>query len=172
MVNEGGTAQIAARQNVVARARAALARARSKPIVYKLGRGGLFNPGPADSKNMCDCSGFIAWVYQFARNPAQSKGKRDFWIQTDMIVGDATKGGPKSTFVRIAEPVAGCAIVYPKQSKKGYGHIGLITDAVRCRGIDVASGPSKRNGNAISERDLTWMKSKKGWCFVIPRHLL
>lgn len=155
----------------VRRARSAAGRG----IRYGLGKGG-FDPNavlPSGKDRLCDCSGFaLAWAFYLNRTP---KKGRAAWLETSAVYADAT--GPQKTFVRISAPVAGCAVVYPDRKVNGVheeGHCAIVTDAtfdsekaVTLKGIDCSSGQSKRTGQAITERDLTFFLRRPDCAFVL-----
>lgn len=147
-----------------------IARARSvvkKGILYHMGHGGLH---PEDSKPSrdayCDCTGFAAWVLGMSRNlVATGKAHRYGmdWIETTLVYWNAHAKQPKAErlFVELAEPEPGCFVVYPDQDGDE-GHIGLVVSVQGAKlwGIDCSSGQSRRVGQAITERDLTFFKKR------------
>lgn len=163
----------------VERARSAI----GKGIRYKMGQGGFFPDAPLPDQiyrvvggwirpRLCDCSGFVAWVLGMRRDQINAKkwwSKLLPWIETTMVYADAT--GPQRVFVKIAEPVPGCLVVYG-DTEKSQGHIGVVTmvdpdvttryigiarEAGYTKGliavVDCSSGMSKKTGDAIHERD-------------------
>ncbi len=145
-----------------------VARARSatlKGIRYKLARGG-YHPGadlpgragdPATDDGIgCDCSGFVAWCLGLRRGPLPHPPPA--WIETSQVYRDAT--GPQRLFRRLAEPVAGCVVVYP-DAGGDQGHIGIVTEtAPELRGVDCSSSRSRRTGQAITERGLAFFRDR------------
>jgi hypothetical protein len=147
----------------VTRAKSALGRG----IKYELGRGG-FDPSassPADSRNRSDCSGFaLAWAFNLNRRPKKS---RDWWLSTSDVYADAMSKKP-SVFMRLKKPVIGCAVLYPDRNGE-QGHTAIITAfklnwlgrVVKLWGIDCSSSQSRKTGDAITERDLTFFMAEK-----------
>lgn len=104
--------------------------------------------------NLCDCSGYVAWVLWLSR---VKKPSRPWDIWTNAIHRDAT--GKQTVFKKLPGPEPGAIVVYPGFALGKlwhYGHTGVVT-MVTWSGdfnvIDCASGPSKRLGRAINERD-------------------
>lgn len=156
----------------VARARGAA----NRGVRYKLGKGG-FDPAqssPADFDpktgfKLCDCSGCVAWVLGMSRKPKKS---RPFWVETSAMCADAN--GRHYAFIRIDRPVPGCIVAYPDRLGSE-GHTGIVTGSTfnadgsvrSISGIDCSSGQSKRLGQAITERDLSFFLAKRGVTFMV-----
>lgn len=133
---------------------------------YGLGRGGFSVKNPIQ-KGQCDCSGFASAMLGMSRwqeeldKPWSSAIP---WIETTAIYNDAK--GAQLLFVEVAEPVAGCLVVYPDRKVAGIrrqGHVGVV-DLVESRSIDCASG---RFARAIQFRDTSfWLDKKRGGIVV------
>lgn len=152
------TLDLAKLQKRVARARLPI----HAGCLYGLGKGG-FNPAnkmPWDyvrGEKRCDCSGFVAWALGMRRDQINAKkwwSKLLPWIETTIVYRDAT--GPQKVFVEIPGPVPGCLVVYGDRGGSE-GHIALVSAFANghLTIIDCASGPSRRTGEAINERDGT-----------------
>jgi hypothetical protein len=82
----------------------------------------------------CDCSGFVCWALDVARDSAPWPGG---WINTDRMVGDAR--GQRRLFRPAERAAPGMMLVYPKPPAKARavppgggddgppGHVGIIT---------------------------------------------
>lgn len=173
-----------------AKLKARVTRARSavgKGIKYKLGEGGrvpqLSRPDDMIRlsgyyTNLCDCSGFVAWVLGMRRDQINAKkpwSKFLPWIETTMVWKDAT--GPQRVFVKIPAPAPGCLVVYG-DTGKSEGHIGIVTttfprevngvwktNAITV--IDCSSGMSRKTGEAIHERDGAFFLSNPKTIFCV-----
>lgn len=158
----------------VTRARSAL----NRGIRYKLGKGGFDpaqgSPADFDSRtgfNLCDCSGYVAWVIEISRKP---KKTRPFWVETSAMCFDANNA--KRAFMRIDKPVPGCIVAYPDRGGRE-GHTAIVTGSAfntdgsvrSISGIDCSSGQSKRLGQAITERDLSFFLTRPGCTFMVLR---
>lgn len=135
-----------------------LARARSvagRKIRYKLGAGGMVAdaPTPANIDGACDCSGFTSWALGISRRTDHPLYQRfnGGWINTDAMVHDASQA--TGFFSRLAEPVVGALIVYPRIGKT-VGHVGIVTKVAGgavSRVIHCSSGNFRNFGDAIRE---------------------
>tara|TARA_B100001094_G_C17960807_1_gene685308 strand:- start:273 stop:881 length:609 start_codon:yes stop_codon:yes gene_type:complete len=140
----------------VERARRAVGR-RTK---YILGKGG-WNPSSDTPGKECDCSGFVSWVIGKPRNYKYGSHK---WISTSDIYSDAKDG--YHLFREIEDPEPGCIVVYGDSGGR-QGHCAIVTKVEPLRGIDCSSSQSKRGGDAITERDISFFEMKNS-IFVVP----
>lgn len=134
-------------------------RAIGKHIRYALGAGGR-NPRsntPADSRNRCDCSGFVCWALGIDRRTDHPlyTAFNGGWINTDAIVFDARQ--PTGLFRPALAVEPGVLLVYGSPGRGRYGHIAIVSDVdgqanVR-RIIHCASGNFTRHGDAVAETD-------------------
>lgn len=134
--------------DVIARAKSAI----NKGIRYKLGSGGM-KPKlalPSDNK-LCDCSGFVCWVFGLSRQTDIPFYKKfGGWIYTDAMVEDI-----KSTagiFERIDTPEVGCIVVYGAGIK--IGHVGIVSkvnNGEMTKVIHCSSGNDRHFSDAIQE---------------------
>jgi hypothetical protein len=132
------------------------------------------SPADFDSRtgfNLCDCSGFVAWVIGISRKP---KTTRPFWVETSAICHDANNA--KRAFVKIDKPVPGCIVSYPDRAGRE-GHTAIVTGSAfntdgsvaSISGVDCSSGQSRRLGQAITERDLSFFLTRPGVTFMVLR---
>lgn len=135
-----------------------LARAKSvtnKRIKYRLGAGGM-NPASASPANIngeCDCSGYVCWALGVSRQTSHPLyvAFNGGWINTDAMCMD----GARSTglFELLDVPRVGALIVYPG-SKKGVGHVGIITqvfDNSAIKAVHCSAGNYRKFKDAIVE---------------------
>jgi hypothetical protein len=141
---------------ILARAQSACGHA----TVYKLGAGGR-DPDALHPGKLCDCSGYVAWVFRSPRKVPEIG-----WIETSRIVRDATHD--QRLFHRVSSPVPGDVVVYgdwtdAETGRHRQGHIGILSavpndvagaaswwDGLRVIHCSVSN--SKR-GDAIAETD-------------------
>ena len=140
----------------VARARSAVGRGTK----YVLGKGG-WNPQSEHPGTQCDCSGFISWVISKPRN---YKYGGHSWISTTDIYNDGRDGN--HLFRQIPTPEPGCIVVYG-DAGGSQGHCAIVTNTRPLEGIDCSSSQSRKTGDAISERSITFFL-KKNSIFVVP----
>lgn len=148
---------------VLDRAHSALAKGTS----YQLGAGAPFShPVPADERGACDCSGFVAWVFGYARHQptfAWLVKTNGGWMSTDGIFEDAMF--QPTGLWRPNDPKPGSCLVYPSRSYAlareidgapgpRIGHVGIITKVVGGGAktvIHCSAGNYRRYGDAIHE---------------------
>lgn len=133
---------------------------------YKLGAGG-YEWLPDFPATELDCSGFIASVLGRSRKPQDDF---PFWLSTDSIWTDC--GGSQLLFKEIPDPISGCLVVYPDANGKE-GHVGIVTTVHSggIEGVDCSSSASHVQGDAITERDLSFFLSKPGVRMCVPQWL-
>jgi murein DD-endopeptidase MepM/ murein hydrolase activator NlpD len=119
-------------------------------IKYKLGSGGM-NPNfnlPSKDK-LCDCSGFVCWVFGLSRQAKIPFYKQyGGWIYTDSMVQDINSSA--GIFERLPYPKGGCIVVYG--AGRNIGHVGIVSEVenrVMKKVIHCSSGNSKKFGAAI-----------------------
>lgn len=138
-----------------------------KGTVYSLGAGAPFlAPLPADERGGCDCSGFVAWAFQYHRyQPLYAWLRRlnGGWMNTDGIVEDTKQ--PTGLWAPDAQRNVGSVLVYPgrpyaiTQQSPGtwgmpkIGHVGVITRRVATgyRVVHCSLGNWQKAGDAIRE---------------------
>jgi len=129
---------------------------------YKLGAGG-YEWLPDFPSIELDCSGFIASVLGRSRKP-----QLDFpyWLSTDSIWNDCA--GKQKLFKQIDKPIPGCIVVYPDYNGR-QGHVAIVSEVENdtIKGIDCSSSSSKQ-GDAITERNLSFFLSKSNVRFCLP----
>jgi hypothetical protein len=121
-------------------------------IKYKLGSGGL-NPNsqlPSNDK-LCDCSGFVCWVFHLSRKTNIPFYKQyGGWIFTDSMVEDINSS--TGIFERLTVPSVGCIVVYGAGKK--IGHVGIVSEVqnnLMKKVIHCSSGNSSKFNAAIQE---------------------
>jgi cell wall-associated NlpC family hydrolase len=135
-----------------------LTRARSvagKGIGYRLGAGGInaLAKSPANTTNECDCSGYVCWALGLSRvskHPLYLQFNGG-WINTDGMCHDGERMA--GFFELLAAPKPGALIIYPG-SKKGVGHVGIVTAAeggAAKKVIHCSAGNFRKNHDAICE---------------------
>src|SRR5262245_61675576 len=111
-------------------------------IEYRLGGGAAraARRTCADAANTCDCSAFVCWAlgidkqgsYPYLVPPGKPVEPGNQWYGTDNIWNDAVHL-EVGLFQQIADPLAGCIIVFPgrrrSDGKITPGHIGLVVRA-------------------------------------------
>lgn len=161
----------------------AVARARSTlghGCVYALGHGGM-NPlteFPWDEELLCDCSG--AAMFYIGR-PRVDHG---LWMNTDAIVADSHNPGglfdivpqdpAAEQFTWVCAP--GDLIVFPKQIRTGYGHVGMVVSGstlLDCRVIHCSVGNGMKpdadgKRDAIRETSSVVWRGRQGLVFARP----
>ncbi len=153
-------------------------------IEYRLGGGAVHAARNtcADGAHTCDCSAFVCWAlgidkqgsYPYLVPPGKPVEPGNQWYGTDNIWNDAVHL-EVGLFQQIADPVAGCVVVFPARrrpdGKSTPGHIGLVVrggpagvEAV----LHCSSGNFKATGDAIRETDDTVFRNRVGliyaWC--------
>lgn len=136
-------------------------------IIYGLGAGAPWtSPTPGDEQHCCDCSGFVAWVFGYARYQptfAWLRALNGGWMNTDGIVEDSRQ--PTGLWSRSEDPGLGQVLVYPSRSyarsrhldEEGnpgpaIGHVGVIVKgAPGMRVVHCSAGNMKRFDRAIAE---------------------
>jgi len=121
-------------------------------IKYKLGSGGM---NPTDklpsSDKLCDCSGFVCWVFGLSRQTKIPFYKQyGGWIFTDSMVEDINRS--TGIFERLTVPVEGCIVVYG--AGRNIGHVGIVSQVknnVMQKVIHCSSGNSRKFNAAIQE---------------------
>ena len=140
-------------------------KAAASPVKYKLGRGG-FEWLEDEIDGLADCSGFVCWLLGVARRPSSVF---DRWISTDSIRADAL--GDQTMF-REVEPHSQPAFVVYGDHKRGgtlrQGHVGLVIEPDTMRGFDCSSSQSKRRGQAITLRDLSYFSRRDATVWCVP----
>lgn len=135
----------------VARAKSAI----NQAIGYKLGHGGMHPDHTLPSKSgFCDCSGFTCWVFQVKRQSDIPFYKRQGgWINTDTMVADIQSSVCIFESIDIPEP--GCIVVYGRQRRGTYGHVGIVAEVKNGAMVKVihCSSGNDRNfgGRSIQE---------------------
>lgn len=135
-------------------------------IIYDLGASAPYtSPTPGDEQSCCDCSGFVAWVFQYYRYQptfAWLRALNGGWMNTDGIYEDTRQ--PTGLWSRSDEPRAGDVLVYPS---RGYarkqalgadgptmGHVGVIVhEAPGTKVVHCSSGNQRKFDRAIAETD-------------------
>lgn len=160
-----GASAITANSNILRKRVEKAYTAIGKNTKYASGQGGWYPDDAFPTRTgSCDCSGFGSWVMGERR----SNGNRSpSEIETTNIYNDAN--GKKKFFIKVNKPEPGVFYVYPDKNGN-QGHMGLVTriDGKKIIGVDCGSSNYKRTGDAIQERDLSYMKSEGG-IFVILR---
>jgi len=127
----------------------------NQPIGYKLTHGGMHPEHHLPSKTgLCDCSGFTAWVFKIKRlTEVPFYTKHQKWINTDSMVADIQS--PAGIFESLDIPEEGCIVVYGKQKKGSFGHVGIVSkvkDGQMLKVIHCSLGNDRNfNGKSIQE---------------------
>ena len=136
---------------------------------YVLGKGGFkpSSPQPGDLNGsgvrLCDCTGFGSWwlgISRYQGDKHKPWSSAIPWVETTAIFKDAT--GRRLLFTTIKTPVPGCGLVYPDKYlgrvKLREGHFMAVTrvEDGKVYGVDCSPSNSRRVGDAIAERELTW----------------
>jgi LysM repeat protein len=135
----------------VARAKSAI----NQAIGYKLGHGGMHPDHNLPTKTgLCDCSGFTAWVFGVKRETDIPFYHRfNGWINTDSMVADIQSSVGIFESIDIPEP--GCIVVYGRQRRGTYGHVGIVSEVKNGAMVKVihCSSGNDRNfgGRSIQE---------------------
>lgn len=132
---------------------------------YALGQGGWYPEDDFPTRTgKCDCSGFGAWLMGERRSNSKRTPSE---IETTNIYNDAL--GKRRFFLKADKPEPGAFYVYPDRNGN-QGHMGLVTKVAgdKIIGVDCGSSNYKKTGDAIQERDFSYMKSQ-GAIFVIMR---
>ncbi len=100
----------------------------NQAIGYKLGQGGMKPELTLPSNTgLCDCSGFVCWIFKIKRlSDVPFYRRYAGWINTDSMVGDILSSA--GIFERLDVPESGCIVVYRKQKKGSYGHVGIVSE--------------------------------------------
>ena len=139
-------------QSIVDRAKSAL----DKGIQYKLGQGG-YDPESAIPGQLCDCSGFIAWILRRSRKPS---AKWQWWMSTDSIWADAIGHKVLFRIVPKHEMQAGDFLVYPDKAKS-QGHVAVVIEPSSINPVIIDCSYSQRG---IAIRSGKWMFSRGAIC--------
>lgn len=143
-----------------------LEHAATKRVKYKLGRGG-FAWLSDDIGDLCDCSGFICWALGLSRKPSPIGG--GVWWSTDSIRADAL--GDQAVFRRVEPGSRPALVVYGDYRRGGavrQGHIGFVVDPDTWEGYDCSSSQSRRRGQAITCRDLSFFGRRASTVWCVP----
>lgn len=161
----------------------AISRARSSlnhGCKYELGKGGMKPeaPYPWDVNLECDCSGAAMWFL------GRSRVDHGLWMNTDAIAADANNPGglfdivPQDPAAEQATWVCapGDLIVFPKQVRTGYGHVGLVVSGntlLSCRVIHCSAGNGMKpdisgRQDAIRETSSLVWRGRAGLVFARP----
>ncbi len=135
-------------QNILNKAKSAI----GKGIRYKLGSGGIDEKFHLPTKNnMCDCSGFVSWIFGLSRKTSiPFYQKFGGWIYTDSMVADINS--TTGIFEKINLPEKGCIVVYG--AGKNIGHVGIVSEVENGKMkkvIHCSSGNDKKFNDSIQE---------------------
>jgi cell wall-associated NlpC family hydrolase len=141
-------------EEVVLRAKSQLLR----KTIYMLGHGGMHaeQPGPQDSLNQCDCSGFTAWCLGVSRRTENPwyKQANGGWMNTNMIFRDCATTYGVFDGIPWKEACPGDLIVFQAAP---VGHVGIVTESNNVDGpmrvIHCSSSNYRANKDAIHETD-------------------
>jgi murein DD-endopeptidase MepM/ murein hydrolase activator NlpD len=134
--------------NLIVRARSVV----NVGIKYKLGSGGM-DPSlkQPTSNKLCDCSGFVCWVFGISRKSTIPFYKKfGGWIYTDSMVEDINSQA--GIFEKLNIPEVGCIVVYGAGSK--IGHVGIVSEVVNgkmTKVIHCSAGNSAKFNDSIQE---------------------
>lgn len=140
--------------------------AATKRVKYKLGRGG-FDWLSDDIGDLCDCSGFICWALGLSRKPSPIGG--GVWWSTDSIRADAL--GDEAVFRQVEPGSRPALVVYGDYRRGGavrQGHIGFVVDPDTWEGYDCSGSQSRRRGQAITCRDLSFFGRRASTVWCVP----
>jgi cell wall-associated NlpC family hydrolase len=134
--------------SLLERARTAI----GKGTRYKLGSGGMSPAATSPAANkLCDCSGFVCWVYGLSRKTTLPfYQKYGGWIYTDSMVADVNSDS--GIFESLSAPEPGCMVVYG--AGKQIGHVGIVSEVengLMKKVIHCSSGNDRKFNDAIQE---------------------
>jgi cell wall-associated NlpC family hydrolase len=154
--------QVVTGSQIVSRARSAI----GMGCAYGLGKGG-FDPDapmPFGRAKLCDCSGFVAWVFGVSRdlrgNPRYPKGVG--WFETSNLVKDAQSPWGDFDLVKWSDAKPGMIVVYgdsPPPARR-QGHVGVVA-TVGPNGprtfVHCSTGNERKFGDSIYETQSAFM---------------
>lgn len=135
-------------------------------VRYKLGRGG-FDWLSDDIGELCDCSGFVCWALGLSRKPSPIGD--GVWWSTDSIRADAI--GEQTVFRQVEPGSQPAFVVYGDYRRGGavrQGHVGFVVDPATFEGYDCSSSQSRRRGQAITHRDLSFFGRRASTVWCVP----
>lgn len=135
-------------------------------VRYKLGRGG-FGWLSEEIGDQCDCSGFVCWALGLSRKPSPIGG--GVWWSTDSIRADAI--GEQTVFRQVEPGSQPAFVVYGDYRRGGavrQGHVGFVVDPQEFSGYDCSSSQSRRHGQAITYRDLSFFGRRESTVWCVP----
>lgn len=135
-------------------------------VKYKLGRGG-YEWLADELGELADCSGFVCWALGLSRKP--SPVGDGVWWSTDSIRADAV--GDQAVFRQVEPGSQPAFVVYGDYRLGGavrQGHIGFVVDPETWEGYDCSSSQSRRRGQAVTCRDLSFFGRRDSTVWCVP----
>ena len=124
---------------------------------YQLGAGGRLwhKSTPWNLSHVCDCTGFIAWVFGIDRltDDPWYKQQNGGWLETSAIVRDCRTPFGIFTEVRWSEALPADVLVYGDQDGH-QGHIGMVSEVGTAGPLSVihcSAGNDRHHGDAIAQ---------------------